>query len=375
MFSKKIHNVARTVAFRLSVWYAAVFTGSMLVSFIIFYFALMRGIHHVYLSPRSLHELLEAYLSFFSYALGIAAVSSVFVGWFLAKRALVGVGAVTRTAVSIAGADLDRKVPVKGTGDEIDQLAIAFNDMLERIRRVLVSMKQTSDNIAHDLRTPVAGMRGAAEMALSSGDSRDERLMLAGTVIEECDRLLGMINAMLDISQAEVGLSKADCQEMDLAALLRDMLELFQPVVEDRNIRILMDMPESLTISADRTRLQRVFANLLDNALKYTPSGGLVKVSLRDGGPSVDVVVEDNGSGIAESDLPRIFERFFRGERSRSMPGNGLGLSLANAFVQMHGGTIIASSSVGKGSQFTVRLPRQQISPLPVLRDKMEFGH
>lgn len=360
MSFKKIHNSTRTVAFRLSVWYAAIFTGSMLISFVIFYLDLMKGIHHVDLSPRSLHELLEAYLSFFGYALGIVAVGSIFVGWFLAKRALTGVGEVTRMAVSIAGADLDRKVPVKGTMDEIDQLAIAFNDMLERIRSVLVSMKQTSDNIAHDLRTPITGMRGAAEMLLSSG--HQESLVLAGTVIEQCDRLLGMINSMLDISQAEAGLSKADCQEMDLVALLHDMQELFLPVAEDRHISILMDTPESLLISGDRARLQRVFANLLDNALKYTQAAGSINVSVKDDGPSVEISVVDNGSGIAGDELPHIFDRFFRGEKSRSTPGNGLGLSLANVFVHMHGGTITASSRPGKGSRFVVRLPKGKIS-------------
>lgn len=354
----KLPNFPRTVAFRLTVWYAAIFTGSALIAFGIFYLVLQRGIHHVYLSPRSLHELLEAYRSFFSVSLGIIASASILVGWFLARRALSGVTAVTHAAVSIAGDNLRRRVPIKGTQDEIDQLAIAFNNMLERIETVLGSMKQTTDNIAHDLRSPITRMRGVAEMALFSESSSEGHVAMAGTVVEECDRLLGIINTMLSISEAESGLARLSPEEIDLMVLLRDVSDLFQPLAEDRSIDLTVKGPPALPLSCDRQKLQRVFANLVDNAIKYTPERGCVTLTAADIDKEIAVTVEDTGCGISEEDMPHLFERFFRGEKSRSEPGSGLGLSLAKALVLVHNGVITVASIPGHGSRFTVVLPR-----------------
>jgi signal transduction histidine kinase len=230
--------------------------------------------------------------------------------------------------------------------------------MLDRIRTMLQSMRETSDNIAHDLRSPITRMRGMAEMALYNSDSPGEEAVLAGTVVEQCDRLLAMINTMLDISEAESGLARLELQEIDLSVLLRDMADLFQPVAEDRHMGLIVENPGSLVVFADRSRLQRIFANLLDNSLKYTADGGRIRVFARSDDDTVGVSIEDNGAGIPEDELPHIFDRFFRGERSRSAPGTGLGLSLAQALVHLHGGTITAESRPGFGSCFTVTLPR-----------------
>jgi signal transduction histidine kinase len=354
----KLLSFARTVAFRLTVWYAAIFTGSTLIAFGIFYLAMQRGIHHVYLSPRSLHELLEAYTGFFAYALGVIAVGSVFVGWLLGRRALTGVKAVTQTAISIAGHDLSQRVPVRGTEDEIDQLAVAFNGMLERIETVLRSMKETTDNIAHDLRSPITRMRGVAEMALFSETSPEGDTIMAGTVVEECDRLLGIINTMLSISEAESGLTGLSCEEIDLMVLLRDVCDLFQPLAEDRSVSLVVDGPAALILRCDRHKLQRVFANLLDNAIKYTPENGRITVTAGGNEREVAITVADTRSGISEEDMPHLFERFFRGEKSRSEPGSGLGLSLAKALVTIHRGTVDAASDGKHGSRFTVTLPK-----------------
>jgi signal transduction histidine kinase len=357
MLFGKLPNFSRTIAFRLTLWYAAIFTGSALIAFVIFYFVLKGGIHNVHLSPRSLHELLEAYRKFFAVALGLVALGSVLVGWLLARRALTGVKAVTHTAISIAGDDLDLRVPVKGTEDEIDQLASAFNDMLARIGTVLRSMKEITDNIAHDLRSPVTRMRGVAEMAFFSETSSEEHASMSGTIVEECDRLLGIINTMLSISEAESGLARLDLQEIDLMSLLRDVSDLFQPLAEDRKISLAIDGPESLPLVCDRPKLQRVFANLLDNAIKYTPENGRITIAAAGNGPDVTVTIEDTGSGILEEDIHRVFDRFFRSEKSRSEPGSGLGLSLARALVLIHNGTITVTSRLGQGSRFTVTLP------------------
>ncbi len=285
------------------------------------------------------------------------AFGSVFVGWFLARRALSGVDDVRRTAESIAKGAFESRVPVKGTGDEVDQLAVAFNGMLGQIEAVLCSMKEITDNIAHDLRSPITRMRGMAEVALASRGSVEEYETVVGRVVEECDRLLGMINTMLDISEAEAGVAKLNMERFDIAQMVRDVYELFQPVAEDRLIDLHIDIPDSLFLSGDVRKLQRVVANLIDNALKYTEAHGTVRLSAESSGTGVALRVSDTGIGISERDLPHVFDRFYRCDCSRSEQGSGLGLSLAKAFVSAHGGSISVTSTAGAGTEFVVTLP------------------
>ncbi|HBA55487.1 MAG TPA: two-component sensor histidine kinase, partial [Syntrophorhabdus aromaticivorans] len=202
----------------------------------------------------------------------------------MARRALSGVDDVRQTAQSIAKGAFESCVPVKGTGDEVDQLAVAFNGMLGQIEAVLCSMKEITDNIAHDLRSPITRMRGTAEVALASKGSAEEFETVVGQVIEECDRLLGMINTMLDISEAEAEVAKLNLERFNIARMVRDVYELFQPVAEDKLIDLLIDAPDSLFLAGDIRKLQRVVANLLDNALKYTEVHGTVRLSAEPSG-------------------------------------------------------------------------------------------
>ena len=276
----------------------------------------------------------------------------------MAKRALSGVEKVTQAAVDITHGAFGRRVPVTSNGDEIDRLADAFNTMVDRVQELIGQMKEITENIAHDLRSPITRMRGLAEMALTGDNTNDNDPIVTGTIIEECDRLLEMINAMLDISEAESGLMKLKAEPVDIVVLLHDVSDLFQPVAENRGINMALDTPHSITVFGEPKKLQRVFSNLIDNALKYTLPGGSVHISIRETNNSIVVTIRDSGLGIAAEDLPHIFDRFFRGEKSRSTQGNGLGLSLAQAFVLVHGGTITATSTPGQGSQFVVTLPR-----------------
>lgn len=279
------------------------------------------------------------------------------IGWFMANRALRGVRDVTHTAREIAAGALDRRVPVAGHGDEIDELARMFNAMLDRIQMLVVGMRDIADNLAHDIRSPLTRMRAAAEMSLGSERGGDPRESLAVGTIEECDRLLSMINTTLDIAEADSGAAPLDVMPVNLHDIARDACELFQTVAEDRDITMTVDVPAQLGVLGDRQRLQRVVANLLDNALKYSTAGGRVRLAAGDDGAHVWLTVEDCGIGIASADLPRIFQRFYRCERSRSQTGSGLGLSLALAFVRAHGGDITVVSAEGVGSTFCVVLP------------------
>jgi heavy metal sensor kinase len=360
MYLEKILRLRHIVAFRLTVWYSAFFIGTILIAFITFHFLLLRGIHHVYLSPYSLHELLEAYRRFFGYALAGVALVSIFFGWLLGRRALSGVEDVRQTAQSIAKGEFARRVPVKGTGDEVDQLAVTFNGMIERIESVICSMKDIIDNIAHDLRSPITRMRGVAELALTRKRSVEDYETVVGRVIEECDRLLGMINTMLEISEAEAGIARLRPIEVNAGEMARDVIDLFAPVAEDKHISVILREAGALLLQADAQKLQRVLSNLLDNALKFTPSGGSVMISVYGTDKAVRIIVRDTGTGIPAPELSHIFDRFYRGEKSRSEPGSGLGLSLAQAFVLAHRGTITVTSTPDEGSEFTITLPKGQ---------------
>jgi len=249
-------------------------------------------------------------------------------------------------------------VRVKATGDEIDQLATTFNQMLDRIQVLVTEIKEMNDNIAHDLRSPIARIRGLAEVTLTTGKSRDDFEAMVASTIEECDRLLDMINTMLTISKTEAGVEKVSDDLIDITAIVHSACELFEPLAEEKNVALSCRALEKMMLSGDARMLQRMLANVLDNALKYTPSGGKVEVSLAGNeNNTIIITVRDTGIGISEADLPHVFERFYRCDRSRSQPGTGLGLSLARAIARAHGGDITATSTLDQGSKFTIRLP------------------
>jgi signal transduction histidine kinase len=289
-------------------------------------------------------------------------VFAAFTGWFMARRALLGVEEVTRTALRVAKGAFGQRVQVKAKGEEIGKLTITFNGMLDRIDALISGMREMSDNIAHELRSPLARIRGVAEMTLNAGKSMNDYEEMAANTIDECDRLLEMINTMLDISEAEAGASKLTLEEIDVASVVRDACDLYQPLAEGKGVLIISRISGSHPICGDIRRLQRLVVNLLDNAVKYTSPGGTVTVSVDEQQGQMVFSVEDTGVGISEDDLPHIFRRFYRCDRSRSEAGFGLGLSLAEAIARTHGGKMTATSVLGKGSRFTVILPRRSLS-------------
>jgi heavy metal sensor kinase len=279
-------------------------------------------------------------------------------GWFMARRAVSGVEAVTRTAQKISGGALEERVPVNPRGDEIDQLATTFNQMLDRIQTLVLEMKEMSDNIAHDLRSPITRIRGAAEVTLTTGKTLSEYESLAAGTIEDCDRLLDMINTMLMISKTESGVNTPSREEIDLSKLVREACELFGPSAEDNGVALTCTAPDGSPLRGDVQLIRRMLSNLVDNAIKYTPAPGTVRISVSERGERLFVAVKDTGVGISPDDLPRIFERFYRCDQSRSKPGIGLGLSLARAIARAHGGDITAASIPDQGSTFTITLPK-----------------
>ena len=257
----------------------------------------------------------------------------------------------------------DARVPLGGTGDAIDELTSLFNAMLDKIEGLVTAMRGALDNVSHDLRTPLTRLRGTAEMALASPASGDasqqvdyyrERL---ADCVEESDRVLVMLNTLMDISEAESGTLQLRREPVPLAEVVARAIDLYRDVADAKGVTLALASASDVVVTADRTRLEQVAANLIDNAVKYTPAGGRVDVDvLRDEGAAL-LRVRDTGPGVPENELPRIFDRLFRGDTSRAERGLGLGLSLVKAVVEAHGGSVDVVSEPGHGSTFTVRLP------------------
>ena len=304
-------------------------------------------------------DYLEIFRNLFSILTGFLIIAAAFIGWYLARRALTDMADVTQTAEDIYRGSYDRRVEVKGRFKETEKLGATFNKMLDRIQILLRSMKEINDNIAHDLRSPLARIRGIAEMTLVSNDPMDAYREMAVSTIEECDSLIEMINTMLDITEADAGVNGAKVTEFDLVLLITEACELFRPVADEKKIDLAVNLPETMLFSGDIKKMQRIVTNLLENAIKYTPEKGTVTVSAVAHDGQVQIAFKDTGMGISEKDLPHIFERFYRCDRSRSQGGVGLGLSLAMAFAKSMQGLIKVDSTVSKGSIFTVSFAQQ----------------
>ena len=306
-------------------------------------------------------RIIEAFRKIFVTTMAVLFILAAVVGWFMAKRAMAGIDTVIQTARRISDRSLDERVPVKKQVNEIDQLAITFNQMLDRIQKLVTEIKEMNDSIAHDLRSPITRIRGIAEVSLTTGSSLKEYENMAGNTIEECDRLLDMINTMLIISKTEAGLGQFESKELDISQVVQDACELFLPMSETESLSLVCDAPRGLLINGDIRMIQRMISNLLDNAVKYTPAGGNINIAAQsDGRHSVQITIKDTGIGISNVDMPHIFERFFRCDPSRSRTGTGLGLSLARAIARAHGGDITVTSVPHKGSTFTIVLPKNE---------------
>jgi signal transduction histidine kinase len=279
-------------------------------------------------------------------------------GAFLAYRALRPIRALIGTTRSIVETGrMDLRVPESNHQDELNELVRLFNSMLERIERLIRGMKDALDNVAHDLRTPMSRLRATAEMCLQAPAKAEHYKESLATCVEESDRILILLNSIMDVSEAETGIMRLKLETVNLAKLIREMVELYQYVAEDKDIVVSVDCSEDFHLTADYIRMRQVIANLLDNAIKYNRVGGRVIISGRIEGPQAVLRFRDTGIGIPAEEVPMIWDRLYRGDKSRSQPGLGLGLSVVKAIVLAHRGDVEVSSEPGIGSEFIIRLP------------------
>ena len=276
-------------------------------------------------------------------AFGMMGIGAAVIWFFVGRRALRRIDTVSEASRRIMGGDLTGRLPVNGSGDEFDRLSENLNVMLARIARLNDGLKQVSDNIAHDLKTPLTRLRNRAEAALAGDlEEKDYREALEAT-ISESDQLIRTFNAILMISRLEAGYSSEQTVPVDLARTVADVVELYEPVAEELGVLIEASGQGDATITANRELVAQALSNIVDNAIKYSAGSGeapRVLVSLRRSDDGVAVEVADNGPGIPEDDHDRATERFVRLERSRSQPGSGLGLSLAKAVMEFHRGRL-----------------------------------
>ncbi len=282
-----------------------------------------------------------------------------FIGWLMASRAVKGIKEVSRIAAEIEKGRLDRRVSVSAQGDEISQLVSTFNAMLDRIKVLIFELTEMTDNIAHDLRSPLARIRVISEAALSNEKTPNEFKSAASDTIEECDRLLQMINSALDIAEAEAGVCQPSKQKINISQLVQDACELFETMAERKHIKLTYHLENNCDIYGNKQNLQRMLANLIDNAIKYTLDNGEVNVALACSEQNIEIMVKDTGIGIHKNNQSRVFDRFFRCDQSRTHDGCGLGLSYSRAVARSHNGDINLVNNMGGGSCFTILLPKK----------------
>lgn len=268
---------------------------------------------------------------------------------------------ISLTRGIIETGNMDKRLAVSGHGDELDELTDLFNRMLERIERLIERMRISLDSVAHDLRTPMTRLRQRLETASVAGGGEMQGAAELSAALDEVDGIRKMLSTLMDISEAESGVMKLHKVTTDLSSLVMDLAEFYSYLAEDKGVTLRCIAPEPLHVKLDVDRFRQVVTNLLDNAVKYTPEGGTVEISVcKADSPGVTTLtVRDSGIGIPPGDMPHIWDRLFRGDKSRSEPGLGLGLGLVKAIVEAHGGDVKAESTVGSGSEFTITLPRR----------------
>jgi heavy metal sensor kinase len=308
----------------------------------------------------SLHRLHAMLIFFLPGMLGL----SILTGWLMARRVLRPIEVITREARTIEAQDLSRRLPVTHPQDEIGQLTGVLNSLLSRLEAAFAQMRRFTADAAHELRTPLAVLRCGMEVTVSKARSPAEHQEALATYIGEVAHLARIVDDLFALARADAGQQELKREHVSFSGLMRETCEQAELMAEVKALRVSLHVAEEVSVLGDRLRLKQLLFNLVDNAIKYTPAGGTVRLAVGREESWVTVTVEDSGIGIPAADLPHIFERFYRVEKARSLDGagGGLGLSICQWITQAHGGHITVQSGIGKGSTFRVVLP---VTPSP----------
>jgi len=305
------------------------------------------------------HHILEQFTWTYIGVIPLIILTGCLLGWYLAARALTPVLEVAQAAQRISGSNLSLRIPTRGAADELDYLIETFNRMIERLENSFSQIRQFSTDVSHELRTPITAIRGQLEVALFTASSIEQYREAMLNALQDIERLSQIVRALLLLSQAESGQLALQKAQTNLSSLVADVVDQFQIPYEETRVRLTADVAPECTIEVDRIQIERMISNLLSNALKFTPPGGNVRVTLRRNPQGVELTIEDSGCGIPQDHLPHIFNRFYRVPGGDSGPerGLGLGLSFVAWIVKAHGGLVRVQSTPGKGTCFTVSLP------------------
>jgi heavy metal sensor kinase len=307
---------------------------------------------------------LRRFLHICALALTVAAVLAMIGGRFLAFRGLRPVSTMAASARRISVENLSERLERSHANDELDELAATFNDMFARLEKQVDQLRHFTADAAHELRTPLAALRGAAEVALSGRRSAEELRAVLAESIEDYDRLARIADDLLLLARADAGQEFIRRAPLRLDGALRDVIDLFAPVAEERGVNLALSKCDAASVDGDDGRLRQMIGNLLDNAIKFTPPEGNVRVTLVTSNGVAELTVCDTGSGITAEHLPRIFDRFYRADRARAREngGAGLGLSICRTIVEAHRGTINVVSEPRSGTTVVVQLPSMRRS-------------
>jgi len=302
---------------------------------------------------------LGRFLALLLWSLAPALVVAIVAGRYMAGRALAPLARLSAEARTIDVANLAQRLTVRGAGDELDELALAFNDTLARLQHAVGDMKQFSTALAHELRTPLAALRGEAELALTHAQSAEDYRRGLATQLEELDRLARLITELLTLARAEAGDIVLRKQVVDVGALAQTVAQSLEPVARARELALVCEACEPVLVTGDAGWLERLLLNLVDNAIAFTPAGGRIVIRVTPAGAFARLEVEDTGIGMSDDAIAKVFDRFYQADPSRSARGGGvgLGLSLARWIAQRHNASISVQSQPGRGSTFTVLLP------------------
>jgi len=292
-------------------------------------------------------------------------ITGCLLGWFLAARALTPVLEVAQAANRISGSNLSLRIPSRGAGDELDYLIATFNRMIQRLESSFNQIRQFSTDVSHELRTPITAIRGQLEVALFTANTAEQYREAMLNSLQDIERLSQIVRALLLLSQAESGQLALQKTRLNLSDLIADVVDQFQIPYEEAGVRLTADLHECFA-EVDRIQIERMVSNLVSNAMKYTPPGGEVSVSLRPTPEAIEIAVQDTGCGIPADHLPHIFDRFYRvpgGASANREKGLGLGLSFVDWIAKAHGGAVRVESTPGKGSRFLISLPISPSTP------------